>query len=176
MKQLFFIPFMLLALLSQAINIQDSKVKEVTVFRNYAKETRWANTTLPEGNSEVIITNVSTYLDDNTLQIATKGNVKILSVFTRYNYLTDKIKSAQAEKLSDSIELLNDDIAWMSQQIQAYQDELKILDENRKLSNDKTAFTPQQVKDLADLYRVRSIELRKLVFDVSKNKKHPKKM
>ncbi len=174
MKQLFFIPFMLLALFSQAINIQDSKVKEVTVFRNYAKETRWANTTLPEGNSEVIITNVSTYLDDNTLQIATKGNVKILSVFTRYNYLTDKIKSAQAEKLSDSIELLNDDIAWMSQQIQAYQDELKILDENRKLSNDKTAFTPQQVKDLADLYRVRSIELRKLVFDVSKKQKASK--
>ena len=69
-----------MALIANAINVTDSKITDVTVFRNYAKETRLANLTLPEGNSEIIISNVSTFMDENTLQVATKGNVKTLSV------------------------------------------------------------------------------------------------
>jgi len=87
MKHLLFIPMLLMAIIANAINVNDSKITEVTVFRNYAKETRLANLTIPEGNSEIIISNVSTFMDENTLQVATKGNVKILSVSSRLNYL-----------------------------------------------------------------------------------------
>ena len=97
MKQLLLIPMLLVAFFANAINVNDSKITDVTVFRNYAKETRLANLTIPEGNSEIVISNISIYLDDNSLQVATKGNVKILSVSTRLNYLTDKLKST-AEK------------------------------------------------------------------------------
>lgn len=171
MKQLFFIPMFLIACVANAINVNDSKVTDVTVFRNYAKETRLANLTIPEGNSEIIISNVSIYLDENSLQVATKGNVKILSVSARLNYLTDKAKSAQLVKLNDSIELLNNDSEWIGQQIIAYQEEVKLLDDNRVLSNDKTTFTATQVRELADLYRVRSIELAKYIFDLEKKQK-----
>jgi len=171
MKQLLIIPMLLIACIANAININDSKITDVTVFRNYAKETRLANLAVPEGNSEIVISNVSIYLDENSLQVATKGNVKILSVSARLNYLTDKTKSAQLVKLNDSIELLNDDSEWLNQQIIAYQEELKLLDDNRVLSNDKTTFTAAQVKELADLYRVRSIELAKLMFDLEKKQK-----
>ena len=171
MKHLFFIPMLLIAFTANAININDSKITDVTVFRNYAKETRLANTTVPEGNSEIIISNISTFLDENSLQVATKGNVKILSVSSRLNYLTDKTKSAQVIKLNDSVEILNDEIDWQSQQYYSYQDELKILDENKKLSNDKTVYTAAQVKELAELYRVRSIELRKYMYDLTKKQK-----
>ncbi|MFN8259653.1 MAG: DUF4139 domain-containing protein [Chitinophagales bacterium] len=171
MKQLFVFPFLWLSLLAGAVNVTDSKITDVTVFRNYAKETRLANLSVPEGNSEVIITSISTYMDENTLQVSTKGNVKILSVSSRLNYLTDKLKSAQVIKLNDSIEMLNEDNSWTKEQITAYQAELKLLDDNRILANDKTTFTSTQVKELADLYRARSIELRKYIFDLSKKQK-----
>ncbi|MBK9794465.1 MAG: DUF4140 domain-containing protein [Sphingobacteriales bacterium] len=171
MKHLLFIPMLLMAIIANAINVTDSKITEVTVFRNYAKETRLANLTLPEGNSEIIISNVSTFMDENTLQVATKGNVKILSVSSRLNYLTDKVKSAQVIKLNDSIEILNEDNSWTKEQITSYQAELKLLDDNRILANDETTFTSAQVKELADLYRARSIELRKFIFDLRKNRK-----
>lgn len=171
MKQLLLIPMLFIAFFANAININDSKITEVTVFRNYAKETRLANAMIPVGNSEIVISNISIYLDENSLQISTKGNVKILSVSTRLNYLTDKLKSAQLVKLNDSSEILTDDYYWISQQIGAYQDELKILDDNRKLSNDKNTFTALQVKELAELYRVRSLELRKFIFDLNKKQK-----
>ena len=171
MKQLLFIPMLLIAFAANAINITDSKITDVTVFRNYAKETRHANTSIPEGNSEIIISNVSTYLDENSLQVATKGNVKILSVSSRLNYLTDKIKSAQLMKLSDSIGILNEDVSWLREQVTSYNNELALLDDNTKLANDKTTFTSLQVKELADLYRVRSIELRKFIFDLTKKQK-----
>lgn len=51
-----------MAIIANAINVTDSKITDVTVFRNYAKETRLANLTLPEGNSEIIISNVSTFM------------------------------------------------------------------------------------------------------------------
>lgn len=171
MKHLFLIPMLLIAFAANAININDSKITDVTVFRNYAKETRLANVSVPDGNSEIIISNVSVYMDENTLQVATKGNIKILSVSSKLNYLTDKTKSAQVVRLNDSLEILNDDIDWQSQMYYSYQDELKILDENRKLSNDKTVYTAAQVKELAELYRVRSIELRKFMYDVTKKQK-----
>lgn len=174
MKQFIFFQLLCLSLIANAITVSNSKVTEVTVFRNYAKETRLANTTLSEGNQEVIISNISTSLDDNTLQIATKGNIKILSVSTRTNYLVDKTLTQQVSKLKDSVELLNDDLSWKTQQINAYQDELKILDDNRKLANDKTTFTAQQVKELADLYRLRAIELRKYMFDINRQQKEIK--
>lgn len=173
-KLLLLIPMICMSIILNAITINDSKITEVTVFRNYAKEIRLASTSLSDGNSEIIISNVSTFMDANTLQIATKGNVKILSVSMRLNYLTDKKKSEQVMKLNDSIELLNDDISWMTQQINSYQEELKLLDENRKLANDKVTFTSLQVKELADLYRVRSIELRKFIFDISRKQKSSK--
>jgi uncharacterized protein (TIGR02231 family) len=170
-KQLLFIPMMFIVFIANAININDSKVTEVTVFRNYAKETRIGSIGLQPGNNEIIISNVSLYMDENSLQVATKGNVKILSVSSRLNYLTDKTKSAQVIKLNDSVEILNDEIDWQSQQYYSYQDELKILDENKKLSNDKTVYTAAQVKELAELYRVRSIELRKYMYDLTKKQK-----
>lgn len=174
MKHLFLIQMLLMVFTVNAINVTDSKITEVTVFRNYAKETRLANVSVPEGNSEITISAISTFMDENTLQVATKGNIKILSVSSKLNYLTDKTKSSQVIKLNDSIELLNDDVSWCNQQIVSYQDELKLLDENRKLANDKTTFTSAQVKELADLYRVRSIELRKYIFDLVKKQKMAK--
>ena len=171
MKHLFFIPSMLMVLFANATNINDSKITDVTVFRNYAKETRMASAQIPEGNSEIIISNVSTYLDENSLQIATKGNVKILSVSSKLNYLIDKTKSSQVIKLTDSIEMMNDDVSWWNQQSIAFQDELKLLDENRKLANDKSTFTAAQVKELAELYRNRALELRKYIFDLNKKQK-----
>lgn len=171
MKHLLFFPMLLMVITANAINVNDSKITEVTVFRNYAKETRLANLSIPEGNSEIVISNVSTYMDENTLQISTKGAVKILSVSSRLNYLTDKTKSMQLVKLNDSIEILNEDNGWTKEQLASYQAELKLLDDNRILANDKTTFTSAQVKELADLYRIRSIELRKYIFDLTKKQK-----
>lgn len=162
---------LLMAFFANAINVNDSKITDVTVFRNYAKETRLANLTIQEGNSEIIISNVSTYMDDNTLQIATKGSVKILSVSSRLNYLTDKTKSAQVIKLNDSIEIIRDEVGWLNEQSIAYKQELALLDNNTKLSNEKVTFTAEEVKALAELYRIRSIELRKYIFDLSKKQK-----
>lgn len=172
MKQLFFLLMVLVSLGLKAIQVNDSKVTDVTVFRNYAKEVRLAAAAIPEGNSEIIISNISTFMDDNTLQIATKGAVKILSVSSRVNYLSDKKKSEQVIRLNDSIEFLNDDLSWMKVQMSSYEDELSLLNDNRKLANDKTTFTSAQVKELAELYRVRSIELRKYIFDLNKKQKN----
>ena len=149
-----------------AVTINNSKVSEVTVYRNFAKETRLASDNLNEGVQEVIISNVSPFMDENTIQIATKGNVKILSVSSRNNFLSDKKKTDVSQKLSDSLKLLNNENDWIAEQIAAYQGELEVLDNNKKLANDKLLFKSTDVKDIADFYIVKALEIRRKLLDL----------
>lgn len=165
-KSLFIFLTLMVQFHAFSITINDSKVSEVTVYRNFAKETRVATASLPEGNNDIVISNVSLFLDDNTLQIATKGNVKILSVSSRTNFLSDKKKTDIAQKLTDSLKTLNNESDWVDEQIVAYQGELEVLDSNKKLANDKLLFKSTDVKDIADYYISKALEIRRKLLDL----------
>ena len=59
------------------ITIKNSAVTDVTIYRNYAKETRMGTTNVPQGNSEIIISNITQAIDENSIQVGCKNNVKI---------------------------------------------------------------------------------------------------
>ena len=80
-----------------SIEIRNAKITDVTVYRNYAKETRIASANLPSGNSEVVISNITTSIDENSIQVGCKNQVRILSVSSRMNYLSDEKQSKQKQ-------------------------------------------------------------------------------
>lgn len=53
------------------ITINNSAVTNVTIYRNY-KETRMGATTLPQGNSEIIVSNITQAIDENWIQVDEK--------------------------------------------------------------------------------------------------------
>ncbi len=172
---LFFTFFMLLSALAfyadgSTITISNSKVTDVTVYRSYAKETRIAKASVLEGQSEIVISNVSAYMDENTVQVTINGNVKLLSVSGRMNYLKDNKAFNKASQLEDSLKLLNKDIAWIHEQETSYKNELQILDNNKILANDKQTLKPADLKELVELYRLKSLDIRKIIFELSQRK------
>ncbi len=151
------------------ITIKDSKVMDVTVYRNYAKETRVGSASIPEGNSEVIITNVTNAIDENSIQVGSKGsNVKILSVSTRLNYITEPNINFNPTKVKiwqDSIKLLQKKMAFIQKQKEVYYKNISLLDENRKLGNEHESLKPDLLKQLLELNFLKLMELKKLDFE-----------
>ncbi len=147
--------------------IKNSNVTDVTIYRSYAKETRLGSATIPSGNSEVVITNITTSIDENSIQVGCKNNVKILSVSSRLNYLSEdkNLNQGKIKTWQDSIKALDKKSRYISKQKEGYEVELSVLNTNNKLGSEKDGLKPELLKELLELNRVKQAELKKLIFD-----------
>jgi hypothetical protein len=88
-----------------------SKIKDVTVFLNRAQVTNIARVYLAAGKTKLIFEGLSTKMDKQSLQVSAKGNLTIMAVKHRINYLKSFSKAKRIKQLEDSINYLNDRVA-----------------------------------------------------------------
>jgi hypothetical protein len=168
MRQINLVFILLISIQTNANNIiKNSNVTDVTIYRSYAKETRIGSTSIPQGNSEVIITNITQAIDENSIQVGCKNNVKILSVSSRLNYITDEngLNPGKIKVWQDSVKLLDKKTRYILKQKEAYELELGVLNTNSKLGSNAESMKPAQLKELLELNRIKQAELKKLLFD-----------
>lgn len=148
--------------------IADSKLNAVTVYRVLAKENRLVNVTIPKGNSDIVISNVSMNMQDASLQVGVKGAATLLSASTRINYLSkQEINNDVAlKKMQDSLQQMEDDLVWLKEQRSVYNGELAIMNANNKLGSDEEGLIPDELTELADVYRERVMEIKKNIFNL----------
>lgn len=72
-------------------------VEKVTLFIDGAQVTRSRQVNIPAGNSVLVFTGLSSYLDDRSLQVAARGNFTITAVNRRFNY-TDSLERSNRQK------------------------------------------------------------------------------
>lgn len=156
---------------SANVVIKNSTVTDVTIYRSYAKETRIGSGSIPEGNSEVVISNITTAIDENSIQVGCKNNVKILSVSSRLNYLVEE-KNQNTSKVKvwqDSIKMLDRKSRFIAKQKESYETELNVLNTNNKLGTGTEGLKPGLLKELLELNRLKQAELKKLIFDADED-------
>ena len=153
--------------------LTDSKLVSVTVYRVLAKENRTANVSIPKGNSEIVISNVSMNMQETSLQVGVKGNASLLSATTRVNYFSKQEvnNDLAAKKMKDSLQEIDDEIAWLLEQKSVYTGELALLNVNNKLGSEEEGLIPDELIELTDVYRKRAMEIKKEIFELSKNER-----
>lgn len=174
MKHLLFLALCMHTLHSvAAIQIKQSRVTDVTIYRQYAKEVRMGSATIPQGQSEVIISPVTEAIDENSIQVGCKNQVKILSVSSRLNYITDEkgLNPGKVLVWQDSVKLLDKKSRFLLKQKEAYESELGLLGANSKLGSEQESLKPAQLKELMELHRAKQLELKKLLFDAEESYK-----
>jgi uncharacterized protein (TIGR02231 family) len=147
----------------------NSRITEVTVYRTLAKETRLASITIPKGNSDIVLSGISTLMTDNSLQVAVKGDATLLSAGVRTNYFNEENESPKDEKanrLRDTIKSIDTELGWITEQNSVANGEISLIDDNLKLSNPKEGFKPADLNALADIYRTRISELKRKLYDL----------
>ncbi len=136
-----------------------STIKSVTVFQNGAQIYRVASAFLKKGHQIIRLSDLSTTINPQSIQVKGKGNFTIMSVTHQINYLKEIKKNKRIIILTDSIELLTSRLNNQKQIIAAYDIETQLLKSNMALKGDNSKLTVTEIKNAADFYRARFREI-----------------
>lgn len=168
MKTLGIISIILISLVETSVFAVDSDIEQVVVYRHGAKISRNAQFTVGPGNQEIVISNLTSTIDANSLQVSITGNAILLSASVRTNFLGYQTLPRRTQQLKDSLELITEKIDWLNNEQEIYQGEEKLIQENQRIVNDEQLITAQDIAQLADFYRTRLTSIRKKKFDNTK--------
>jgi len=150
-----------------------SSIKTVKVYKQNAEITRKADAKLFAGTQEIVLTDISTQINPNSLQvqIATSGKVTLLSAKYERNFILPKKNNPEIEKLKTSLDNLNDELSWIVDQKNILKGMEDIMNKNKDFSGD-AGFTASEVAELANTYKVKLLEIRKELISLKKNEKN----
>ena len=137
-----------------------STIKDVTVFLNRAQVTNVAKVYIPAGQTKLIFEGLSTKLDKQSLQVSAKGNLTIMAVKHRVNYLKSFTKARRIKQLEDSVEYYEDRIAYVGIEKDVLSSEEKMIIANKKIGGQQQGVSAQKLAEMAAFYRKRLSEIR----------------
>lgn len=140
-----------------------AKVTEVNAYRNTAELKNSTSFSIPAGNSEVVIGNISEEIIENSLQVALDNkNVSILSSQFTDDYASDfemDTTNPQIKKVADSIEIVNNLIIKSNIDIEANTKTIELLDKNQTVLVGSSSSNVTQLTQLTDYYTNKRVEI-----------------
>lgn len=147
-------------------------VKYVTVFLSGAEVVREGSISIPQGNSEIILTGISPYAEAKSVQVKLASrDVTVLSVNHMYDLANSGATSEEMAKWQKKLESLNEQIARVSNKVSVVQDELAFLQENRSIKGTSSGVSLANLKSVNDYYREQNLHLRNQKLELEKELK-----
>lgn len=147
-------------------------VKYVTVFLSGAEVVREGSISIPQGNSEIILTGISPYAEAKSVQVKLASrDVTVLSVNHMYDLANSGATSEEMAKWQKKLESLNEQIARISNKVSVVQDELAFLQENRSIKGTSSGINLANLKSVNDYYREQNLNLRNQKLELEKELK-----
>lgn len=111
----------------------DSKISEVTVFRNGAQIIRNGSLRVTSGETKIIFSELSSSIDPNSVQVKGTGGFTLLGVNHQLNYLTKTRRSEKIDSLQNLIDKLQGELNLSLAMSEVLNEELALLNANRDL-------------------------------------------
>ncbi|MFN4930669.1 MAG: mucoidy inhibitor MuiA family protein [Bacteroidota bacterium] len=140
------------------INVKP-QTKEVLVYLQNAQVSAVAEVSLTPGMHNIILEDLSQYLDENSVQIKGDADFTILSVVTKKNYLGEERKEPKLKALEDSIDVINTKLTAVKNQLDALNEELAMIKSNQSITGDNVGVSTLELEKMANFYRVRMLEI-----------------
>lgn len=137
----------------------ETTAEKVMLFVDGAQVTRTKQVELPAGNSSLIFTGLSPYLDARSMQVSAKGKLTITNVNLQYNFLDSVDVSRQQEHLQQTLRKVEKQQEEQKSALALVKAEQEILKNNCTLGNksntlsiatirEATAYFAEQMKEL----------------------------
>ncbi|WP_299123132.1 mucoidy inhibitor MuiA family protein [uncultured Winogradskyella sp.] len=139
---------------------QESKIKDVTVYLDGAEINRTATVNLNSGTSEFIFNGLSPQIEESSIQISGLKSASILSINYAINYLSKQKQSDSITALQNELKILDDKIQYQNDLISGYNEELSLIQSNKRLGNETEVVSLEKLKTFAKYYRTRITELK----------------
>ncbi len=137
----------------------ESRITRVTVFLNRAQVTREVKTRIESGKTNLILTNLTSQLDQQSIQVSGKGNFVILGINHNQNFLTEFNKPKKLQVLQDSLEFYKHRLMLEQNQKEILNKEEQMILSNQKIGGNNQNLTVNELKSMADFYRSRLSEI-----------------
>ncbi len=146
----------------------NSTIGRVTVFLRGGEEIRKANVELPKGTTSVMFTQLSPYIDINSIQLKSNMDITILSVVHQFNFLeqltsSEKVKSLEAEKAK-----LAENLEMEQSMMLVFRQEEELILSNKKLSSEEMGVNIDELKKAAEFYREKLTEIKTNQLEINK--------
>jgi len=150
----------------------DSKVKEATVFQRGAQITRTAKQFLTPGSYFLVFDELTFNIESASVQVEGKGEFTILSVSHQRNYMREIKQSEQIKILTDSIEVISEELAILRGLRSVYQEEKSMINTNKKIMyGTTTGFAIEDLEEMSDFFRTRLSEILNMQLEINQKEK-----
>lgn len=126
-------------------------ITAATVFLNGAELYSTAKVTLPQGESDVLFTNVAGSVNQQSLTIGAENGVVIQSATFLNNFLADSAISPRGKKLLDSVEVLQQEVEVLTDKKSVVDEQLTVLRENKRVAGQNNGLSVTELQKLLDL-------------------------
>lgn len=130
----------------------ESQIQEVTLFLNGAQVFEKAQTSIPAGESIIIIKGLSPYLEEKSIQVKAFGNFTIQAVNKRMDFLSEKDQSETVQKLQAEINKLDISMQQDALRLEVLKEKISLLDANKNLRGNQGGPTAAEFRQALELY------------------------
>lgn len=130
-------------------------VEKVTLFIDGAQVTRTRQIDLPAGNSTVVFTGLSPYLDDKSMQVSAKGKFTVTAVNRLFNHTDSLERSTRQQALEREIAETERQQKQLKASREVIEAEYAMLKVNCSVGNRNVATPLAGIKELNEYYTAR---------------------
>lgn len=134
---------------------QSVKIKHATVFLNGAELSSQASINLPQGESEILFTNIAGNVNQQSLNIGAGNGVVIQSATFQNNYLVAEVLSPRARAIQDSIEMIENSRTGATNALTVTNEQIGILSQNKQVSGTQSGLSVAELTKMLDLVKAR---------------------
>ncbi len=134
---------------------QKLTVNAATVFLSGASLTSTAKLELAKGEQEILFTNVAPNVNTSSIIVNATNGVIVEGTIFQNSYIAPEVLSRRSREINDSIALLTDSREPIGVKIDAIDEQLTVLQNNRKVSSEKNGLSVDELAKMLDLIGAR---------------------
>ena len=120
---------------------QKANIEHITVFLSGAEIESAAKVNLPQGESEVLFTNIAGNIVQQSISVGVGNGVIVQSATSQNNYLENNNLSPRGQMLKDSIDYLSQQNLAMSDKKSVLNEQIAVIKENRKIAGENNGLS-----------------------------------
>lgn len=145
-----------------------SEIDEVKLYLTAGQMIHHQDLTIHTGRNRLIFSGISAYADPQSIQFNADGDYRLVSVSTEMDFLAAEEFNPRISELKDSLEILKDKHQMNRDIIGSFEAEKAVLNTNRDLGGNNQNLTVTQIREAADFYRKRTLEINKELTKLNK--------
>lgn len=143
-------------------------VQSAVIYLDGAELYQKKEITLNAGRTQITFNGISSKVISKSIQVTASGDVNILSVTDKLNYIDAIQNSPKTKAIRDSINLLDENTTILQNDKEAYETEKTMLSKNQSIGGQDKGVSIVELKLAADFYRSRIKEINNEIYKIDK--------